>query len=86
MVKPVRITDHALIRYLERVKGVDVEALRREIAQVVARGHELGASAVRTDGFTYRIEAGRVVTIHPQCRPSLRFGSRPRMHERRDDE
>ena len=26
-----RVTDHALVRYLERVKGLDVEAIRAEI-------------------------------------------------------
>lgn len=27
----VRVSDHALLRYLERNKGIDVEAVRREI-------------------------------------------------------
>lgn len=86
MVKPVRITDHTLIRYLERVKGVDVEALRRKIALTVGRGNDLGASAVRVGGFTYRIEEGHVVTIHAECRHDMRFGHRPRAGHRREDE
>jgi len=28
---PLQISDHALIRYLERVKGVDLEAIKQEI-------------------------------------------------------
>ncbi|WP_236549851.1 N-acetylmuramoyl-L-alanine amidase [Profundibacterium mesophilum] len=32
----IRVTDHAVLRYLERVRGVDVEAARAEIAAKVA--------------------------------------------------
>lgn len=28
------ISDHAVVRYLERVKGVDVDAIRQEIARI----------------------------------------------------
>lgn len=30
-LEPARVTDHALVRYLERVKGLDVDAIRDEI-------------------------------------------------------
>ncbi len=33
----VHVTDHAVIRYLERHKGVDVQAAREEIAQMAVR-------------------------------------------------
>ena len=35
MKKPVWVTDHALVRVLERVGGFEIERLRREIAKKV---------------------------------------------------
>jgi len=60
----IRVSEHALVRYLERVKGVDVKAARRaiETKAAIALDHE-GASAVVSDGFRYRIREGKVVTV-----------------------
>lgn len=85
MSKLLRITDHALVRYLERVKGVDVEALRHEIASKVARAADLGACGVRVGGFNYRIEGGYVVTVQPESRNDVRYGHRPRRGQRGED-
>ncbi|WP_297772724.1 hypothetical protein [uncultured Roseovarius sp.] len=64
MKKPLHpVTDHAVIRYLERVKGVDIEALRREIGRVADAGIEAGATGVISGGFVYRIETGVVITV-----------------------
>ena len=57
------ITDHAVVRYLERVKGIDVQAVRDEIAEVVRRGVSLGAQSVLLDGMRYRLEGNYVVTV-----------------------
>lgn len=57
------VTDHAVVRYLERVQGVDIEGLRREIGRVVDQGLEAGACGVISGGFVYRIEGGCVVTV-----------------------
>lgn len=57
------ITDHAVVRYLERVKGVDIEAARTEIAEIVRRGVKLGAQSVLLDGMRYRLEGNFVVTV-----------------------
>lgn len=57
------VTDHAVIRYLERVQGVDIEGLRRQIGRLVDHGLEAGACGVISGGFVYRIEGGCVVTI-----------------------
>lgn len=61
-----RVTDHAVIRYLERVQGIDVEAIRREISEVVAvaEAHP-GASGVVLNGMRYKIRNGAVTTIMP---------------------
>lgn len=61
MSKPV-VTDHAVLRYLERAHGVDVEAARAEIAATVARGVAAGASFVTHRGLRFVIRSGGVVT------------------------
>lgn len=67
MKKPLyHVTDHAIVRYLERVEGVDMETLRRQIGHTVQQGIEQGANGVVSGGFVYRIEGAAVVTIAPQ--------------------
>ncbi|WP_457650955.1 hypothetical protein [Profundibacter sp.] len=79
MKKPaIHITDHALLRYLERVLGYDVEALRRQLGREVASRTSGQACAVRMDGFQYRIENKAVVTITSINRPDIRRGRRTR--------
>ncbi|MFC3074672.1 hypothetical protein [Shinella pollutisoli] len=46
MTPPVQVTDHAVLRYLERAHGLDVEAIRRHIAGQCATGAQLGAIGV----------------------------------------
>ena len=70
MKKPRHIvTDHAVLRYLERVEGVDIEAIRREIGRRADRAIGIGASGVVCEGFVYRIIGGRVVSVMRQHRP-----------------
>lgn len=74
------VTDHAVIRYLERVKSVDIEAVRAEIAAIVARGVALGAQSVILGGMRYRLEGEHVVTvIEKKIGPAL-----PRMRPEED--
>ncbi|KNY13625.1 hypothetical protein AKG11_28235 [Shinella sp. SUS2] len=46
MTAPLHVTDHAVLRYLERAHGLDVEAVRRHIASRCATGAELRAATV----------------------------------------
>ncbi|MBR9819363.1 MAG: hypothetical protein GYB51_00010 [Rhodobacteraceae bacterium] len=57
------VTDHAVLRHLERVKGFDIEAVRTEIARKTERGVRLGAASVLIDGFRYVLRGGSVVTV-----------------------
>ncbi len=61
--QPPHVTDHALIRYLERVVGVDVERYRRDVADRVASAVALGATAVVSDGFRYTLAESAVTTV-----------------------
>lgn len=46
-MKPtIHVTDHAVLRYLERAHGLDVEAVRRHLAGRVENGARLGAVGV----------------------------------------
>jgi len=58
-----RVTDHAVLRYIERAHGVDVEALRAHIAVLVARGVAEGGSAVIVGGVKFVLERETVVTV-----------------------
>jgi len=75
MKKPViHITDHALLRYLERVLGYDVETLRRQIGHEISARTSGDATSVKMDGYQYRIENKAVVTITSLNRPNIRSG------------
>lgn len=79
MKKPiVVVSDHALVRYIERVLGLDVEQLRREIGRRVDRGVELGATGVEIGGYVYKIADGHVTTVLDASRPDLRHGRQRR--------
>ncbi len=45
------ITDHAVLRYIERAFAVDVERIRRHLAGRAMNAAELGAIAVRFDAI-----------------------------------
>ena len=63
MKKPLaHVTDHAVLRYLERVKGLDIDAIRLELGHVVDRAIELGAGAAVVDGVKYVLNEKTVVT------------------------
>ena len=67
---PVHVSDHAVLRYLERVGGFNIDDLRRSIATRIEVAAPTGASAVVLDGFKYviRAETGQrvVTTIMPR--------------------
>jgi predicted nuclease with TOPRIM domain len=60
----VHITDHALLRYVERVFGIDVDAVRRQIlTDGVAKCIELGASTITVNGIQFRVKDRSIVTV-----------------------
>lgn len=65
MARRPHVTDHALLRYLERVYGFNIDAYRREVEATVAQAVELGACGLVRNGFRYAMDEHRVVTIHP---------------------
>lgn len=61
-----RVSDHAVLRYLERVKGVDIEAIRREIlSETVLAAIKIGCRAVEIEGHKFTIVDGCITTCLP---------------------
>lgn len=87
MKKPiVRVSDHAVVRYLERVKGMDVAGGRNEIGQKVDLCLDYpGASGVVVNGFSYKLQGNVVATVMPAHQPDIRTG-RVKHKRGRDDE
>jgi len=63
-IKRVAVSDHAVLRYLERRYKTDVEAIRQEIltpCRVAAI--KAGASQITVAGLTFKISDGVITTI-----------------------
>lgn len=75
----VHVTDHAVVRYLQRVEAHDVDRVREVIRGRVERGFATARSigletcAVVTPEAIYQIEDGCVVTV---VEPGHRLGKR----------
>jgi hypothetical protein len=65
----LRITDHALVRFMERAGGLQVEALRasmaRSLARAAAAADAIGERryVIRADGLSYVVVDGALVTV-----------------------
>ena len=62
----VKLTDHALVRYLERVKGFDLDAFRKEILtpdtiEIIKSGKE--CKTIKRKGFELKIEKRVIKTV-----------------------
>lgn len=72
MAALIGVTDHAVVRWIERAHGIDIRALRRQIVSRVERSVDLteridphGNVTVVLDGVRYVVRDHRVVTILP---------------------
>ena len=60
------ISDHAVLRYMERVRGIDTEAIRSEIQEAVASGQQIAPDAIAGNKReAYILSGGQVVTVLP---------------------
>jgi hypothetical protein len=61
--RQARVTDHALVRYMERVIGLPVEQIRAEmLTDTVLQAMSMNASSVSGDGFKLVIDNFSIVT------------------------
>lgn len=63
--EPLRVTEHAICRYLERAMGLNLDIVRDHIAGICTVPAALGAVAVRAEGFRFEIVNNAVVTVVP---------------------
>ncbi len=55
----ISVSDHALIRFMERVNGVDVENIRCTIREMVRSAIDAKAMSITIDGFCYTLDPNR---------------------------
>lgn len=63
--EPVRVSDHALIRYLERAMGLNIKLVREHMTQVCEPAAAIGAVCVRSEGLRFEIVNNTVTTVRP---------------------
>lgn len=63
----ISISAHALIRYIERVKGFDLNPYRQEIKQIVKSGRSI--NPLLHDGFVYERVFNKTDTLVTAIRP-----------------
>ena len=65
----IHVTDHALVRFLERSGALDVEQLRGLISASLDRGCKAAERAgianyvILVDGLRYVVEDGKLITV-----------------------
>ncbi|MFZ5749076.1 MAG: hypothetical protein ACOY45_15635 [Pseudomonadota bacterium] len=63
------ISDHALVRFLDRAGAMDIENLRARLAASLARAHAAARSVsdsdylIKVDGLLYVVRGDRVTTV-----------------------
>ena len=83
---PAYVTDHALLRHLERVQGIDIEAIRLELGHLVDKAIEAGAKATVSEGMRYVLIEDRLVSCVPVKSLPLRDGRKRRRRNRKEGE
>lgn len=61
----VRVTDHAVLRYMERGQGFNIEAVRKHIQDVCEPVAAVGGSALKAEGVKFAITNNAVTTVMP---------------------
>lgn len=57
------VPDHAVLRYLERAQGVDIEAVRQHIRALVTNAVAKKGDAVIIEGVKFVLQDNVVVTV-----------------------
>jgi len=63
MTEFLPVTDHAVLRYLERVLEMDVQAVRALIHRETEYALKAGSTKLKRDGVHYVMSGGKVVTV-----------------------
>lgn len=63
--KPVRVSDHCVLRYLERAMDLNIEVVRDHILSICSAPASFGAVCVRSEGLRFEIVSGTITTVVP---------------------
>jgi hypothetical protein len=58
-----RVSDHAMVRYLERAKGFNFDRVREKLRRAAQAQIDSGAARVTIDGVELRVLDGVVMTV-----------------------
>ena len=85
--EPLRVSDHAVLRYMERAMGLNVEIVREHIASLCAGAAGVGAVCARAEGVRFEMSNNAVTTVTPdRATPSNTTKARnQRFIERRNE-
>jgi hypothetical protein len=63
----INVTDHCVVRYLERVLNLDVEGVRDRIRDECRNAIDAGATSLKMESYQYQFarEGKTVVTVTP---------------------
>jgi hypothetical protein len=67
-MKRVKVTDHAIVRYLEHTGQINRQEIEDEIvtADAAAAARKGATRYLTPDGWTYRLDGyGAIITVHP---------------------
>lgn len=59
----IEVTDHAIVRWLERVRGIDMDLVRAEIAQHCRTAVALRACSVKVHNVKFQLSDNIVCTV-----------------------
>jgi ABC-type Zn uptake system ZnuABC Zn-binding protein ZnuA len=61
--KEITVSDHALVRYLERKYGFDFEQYRKEILTPIAKqAIQAGVTSIKVGGVSFKVSNNTIVT------------------------
>lgn len=70
------VSDHAVLRYMERAKGIDIESVRTHIALLCRSAVNAGAASLKTEGVEFQFKNRTVITVTPKTRGPTRTRQR----------
>lgn len=87
---PIGISDHALVRWLERAGVLDVEQMRAALATALDRAWQAGAALqareflILSDGLVFVVREGVAITVMPDDGRHVRAKAIQRRHAESD--
>ncbi len=67
MSTSIQVTDHAIIRYLERIEGINIPAIRQQLESQF-HGGRLASAVEKFSGAEYKVKSPEAVWVVRQNR------------------